>query len=77
MAVLERVPVERITAEAREIKLGRTLLTLLAGLFYVIGWVAAKLVNVVWFAVAWSYAAAKVGWVEGRTAAAGQAAKGG
>lgn len=77
MAVLERVPVERITAEAREIRLGRTLLTLLAGLFYVLGWLAAKIVNVVWFAAAWSFTAVKVGWVEGRAAAAGQAAKGG
>lgn len=75
MAALERVPVERITAEAREIRIGQTLLTLLAGLFYVIGWTVAKVVNVVWFAAAWSFTAVKVGWNEGR--AAPQAAKGG
>lgn len=66
MAVLDRVPVERITVEARQVEIGRTLLTLLAGLFYVLGWLAAKLVNVVWFAVAWSWTAVKVGWKEGR-----------
>ena len=61
---------------AREIKLGRTLLTLLAGLFYVLGWVAAKVVGVIWFGIAWSYTAAKVGWNEGRASSA-LAAKGG
>jgi hypothetical protein len=70
MVVLDRVPVERITAEARQIELGRTVLTLLAGLFYVVGWLAAKLVNVVWFAFAGSWAAVKVGWKEGRASSA-------
>jgi hypothetical protein len=70
MAVLDRVPVERITAEARQIELGRAVLTLLAGLFYVVGWLAAKLVNVVWFAFAWSWTAIKVGWKEGRASSA-------
>ena len=76
MAVLDRVPVDRITVEARQVEIGRTLLTLLAGLFFVLGWLAAKLVNVVWFAVAWSWTAAKVGWKEGR-ASSNLARKGG
>lgn len=76
MTVLDRVPVDRITLEAREVHLGRALLTLLAGMFYVLGWTVAKLVNVVGFAVAWSWTAIKVGWVEGRASAA-SARKGG
>lgn len=76
MTVLDRVPVDRITLEAREVHIGRSLLTLLAGLFYVIGWTVAKLVNILGFAVVWSWAAIKVGWVEGR-ASASPARKGG
>lgn len=76
MAVLDRVPVDRITAEARDIRLGRALLTLLAGVFYVIGWIAAKVVGVVWFAVAWAGTAVKVGWAEAR-ASSGLSREGG
>lgn len=65
--VLERVPVDRINAEARQMQLGRTLLTLLAGFFYLLGWLAAKVVGVVWGAIAWCAAAVKVGWVEARS----------
>ena len=70
-AVLERVPVDRITAEARAIAPGRALLTLLAGLLYGIGWVAAKTLAVVWLATAWSFAAVKVGWIDARRPAQG------
>lgn len=76
MTVLDRVPVDRITLEAREVHIGRSLLTLLAGLFYILGWAVAKLVNVVGFTLAWSWTAIKVGWAEGRASAA-PARKGG
>ena len=60
MTVLDRVPLERISAEARQVQVGRLLLTLLAGLFYLIGWLVAKLlVGVVWCCIA-----VKVGYVE-------------
>lgn len=58
------MPLERITAEARQIHVGRLLLTLLAGFFYVLGWVAAKAV----LAVVWCCVAMKVGFQEGRKA---------
>lgn len=70
MTVLDRVPLDRITTEARQIHFGRLLLTLIAGLFFAVGWSVAKLFAVVWFAVAWSAAAVKVGWQEGRKPAA-------
>jgi hypothetical protein len=60
--VLERVPVDRISAEARQVQLGRTLLTLLAGFFYVLGWLAGKAIG----GLAWCAAAVKVGWQEAR-----------
>jgi hypothetical protein len=65
-AVLDRVPIDRISAEAREVHFGRTLLTIFAGVLYGIGWVAAKTVGLVWRAVAWSAVAVKVGWLEAR-----------
>lgn len=66
---LDRVPVDRITAEARQIRLGRLLLTLVAGLFWLIGWVAGKAA----LAVVWCAVAVKVGWQEARTARRGPA----
>jgi hypothetical protein len=67
--IVDRVPVERITAEARQVHLGRLLLTLLAGFFYVIGWVIAKF----YLGVVWCCVAVKVGFQEGRkTATDGQ-----
>lgn len=61
MAVLDRVPIDRITEQAREVHFGRALLTLLAGLFFVIGWT----LRAVWFALVWAFTAARVGWNEG------------
>jgi hypothetical protein len=60
--VLERVPVDRIRVEAREIQFGRTLLTIFAAVFFAVGWVAGR----AWGALAWSAAAVKVGWQEAR-----------
>jgi hypothetical protein len=61
---------DRITTEARQIQFRRVLLTLFAGLFFAIGWSVAKLFGALWLVVAWSAAAVKVGWQEGRKAAA-------
>ncbi len=68
--VLDRVPVDRITAEAREIHFGRTILTAIAAVLFAIGWTLGKIVSGVralWVIfVAWPYAAVKVGWKEAR-----------
>lgn len=66
MAVLERVPLDRISVEAREVHFGRAVLTVLAGLLFGIGWLAAKTAAAVWLALAWSATAVKVGWTEAR-----------
>lgn len=62
MTVLEAVPVERITAEARatarKVHPGRVLLALLTGVFFAVGWLAAK----TWFAIVWVGTAVVVGW---------------
>jgi len=65
--LLHRVPVDRIQAEAREVHLGRILLTLLVGVFFLLGWLAGKAT----LAVGFSCAAAKVGFQEARGAEAG------
>lgn len=69
--VLDRAPVERITAEARQVQFFRTLLTLIAGILYGIGWLAGKVLGALWLAVVWSFTAVKVGWVEARARESG------
>jgi hypothetical protein len=61
--LLDRVPVDRIQAEAREVHFGRLLLTLLVGVFYALGWLAGK----VSLGLAFCWAAVKIGWTEART----------
>jgi hypothetical protein len=42
MTVLERVPVDRITVAAREVHVARSLLAVLLGVLYGLGWVTRK-----------------------------------
>jgi hypothetical protein len=65
-AVLDRVPLDRITAEAKDVHFGRTVLTAVAGILYGIGWVAARAVILLWRAIAWAGVAVKVGWMDAR-----------
>ena len=39
--ILARVPVDEITAQAREVKPGRTVLTVVAAVLFGLGWVPA------------------------------------
>jgi hypothetical protein len=66
-AVLERVPVDRISLEARDVHAGRVLLTVFAALFFAVGWTVAK----AWLTVAWCGVAVKVGWLEARKSTGG------
>jgi len=63
---LDEVMVEQITAEAREVHFGRTLLTIIAGLLFGIGWVIARTFGLLWLTLAWSAVAIRIGWTEGR-----------
>lgn len=65
--LLDRVPVDRIQAEARQVHLGMTLLTLLIGIFWAVGWLAGKAT----LAIGFAYAAAKVGYQDARGVQAG------
>lgn len=64
--LLDTQRLDRITAEARQIQFGRVLLTVLASIFYGIGWITARGFGVLWLALTWSAVAVKVGWQEGR-----------
>lgn len=61
---LDRVPVDRISSEAREVRFGMTVLTIIAGLLYGLGWLFGKVFIVTWHALVWSWTAIRLGWTE-------------
>lgn len=63
--LLDRVPVDRISAEARQVDLGRLSLTLLVGVFWALGWLAGMAA----VGVSFAYASAKTGWQDAHTQA--------
>jgi hypothetical protein len=66
MAFFDEVLTDQITAEARQVHFWRTVLTIVAGLLFGVGWVTAKTFAVLWLATAWSFTAVRVGWREAR-----------
>lgn len=74
-SLAERVPVDRITAEARQVRPARALLTLVAAVLFAVGWTAAKVLGAVWLGLAWCGTAVKVGWQEARTSGARRPAR--
>lgn len=73
MAVLTPTRFDRldqINAEARDVEIGRAILTVVAAVLFAIGWLAAKVVGVVWLSLAWSATAVRLGWSEARASQA-------
>lgn len=66
MATLDRIPLDRISAQARQVAFARTLLAIVTGILFGLGWLVAKVVGAVWFGVVWSAVAVKVGYQAGR-----------
>ena len=64
MAVLDRVPVDRIAVQAAALRLGPLLLSLLMFPFFALGWTAAK----GFLALRWVIAAVMVGFRAGMEA---------
>lgn len=62
MTVLDAVPLDAITRDARDIRFGRSVLLAVAGLLFGLGWIVRKAFGVVWLAAAWSFAAVRLGW---------------
>jgi hypothetical protein len=61
------VDLDRVAAEARDVRVGRALLTVVVGVFWAVGWAAGMVVTGITFAAA----AAKVGWQDARRGPAG------
>jgi uncharacterized membrane protein len=68
---VERVPVERITAEAQKVAFWKSVLRFLAAVLFGLGWLAAKAFAVLWLAAVWSVTAVRLGWQEARRGPAG------
>lgn len=62
----DRVPVEQITADARQADPGRAFLALFGAIFIAIGWTVGKICTVIFASVAWSMSAMKYGWRSAR-----------
>jgi uncharacterized membrane protein YciS (DUF1049 family) len=61
-SIAERVQLDDITAQARQVRFGRLLLTVLAAVFFAIGWTFGR----VFYGLAWCGVAVKVGFQAGR-----------
>lgn len=62
----ERIPLDEITEQAREVRFGRSVLTVIAAVLFGLGWLVAKAFGVTWLALAWSAVAVREGWREAR-----------
>lgn len=58
----DRVPVEQITADARQADPARVLQALFGAIFIAIGWTVGKICTVIFMSVAWCFSATKYGW---------------
>lgn len=69
MTFFDEALTERITVEARQVHFWRTVLTVVAGLLFGLGFITYKTFAALRFAAAWAGAAVKVGWQEARAGA--------
>ena len=60
--ITQRIPLDDITRQARDVRFGRILLSLLAAVFFGLGLAAGRF----FLGVAWCAVAVKVGWQAGR-----------
>jgi hypothetical protein len=64
--LLDTDRLDRITAEARKVEFGRTVLTVLAAILFGVGWLTARAFGLSWLSLAWAVTAVRLGWQEGR-----------
>lgn len=62
MAITAQIPVDEITARAREVRFSRVVATLFLGFFYVLGWLAGH----AWVGVVSLAFAVRDGWRDGQ-----------
>lgn len=58
----DRVPIDAITADARQARPGRAILGVIGGAIFMAAWVAAKICGILFLSGAWCFSAAKIGW---------------
>lgn len=63
---VQRVPVDKISEQAKDVRFWHTVATALAGLLWGLGWLTAKAFALVWLGLAWAVVAVRVGWADGR-----------
>ena len=56
------MPVDEITEQAKTVKPGRAVLTVVAAVLFGIGWIVARIFAVLWLAFMWSSVAIREGW---------------
>jgi hypothetical protein len=69
-SLLERIPLDEITVQARQARPGRAALTVIAAVLFGLGWVACRALAGAWFVIAWCGAAVAEGWQSARRAGA-------
>lgn len=52
--------VDRVSAQAKDVHVGRALLACIAAVFFAVGWLLGKVV----VAVGWLFAAVRLGWMD-------------
>lgn len=62
----DRVPIDAITADARQARPGRAILGLIGFVLFAAGWTAAKAFRVLFLSGAWCFSAVKIGWRSAR-----------
>lgn len=72
MVTFDAARLDRISTQAREVHLGRLVLTVLAAVLFGIGWAAFKSSAAFAVALAWSIAAVRVGWTDAKASRATQ-----
>jgi hypothetical protein len=65
--ILDRVPVEHITEQARQAHPGRAVAVVLATVLLRTGWLLARSLSAFWLGAAWCAIAVREGWREGRS----------
>lgn len=58
--------IERVDADARELRPHLVVLTIIAAVLFAIGWLVGIVLRGVWMLFAWAWAACKVGFKAGR-----------
>jgi uncharacterized membrane protein YedE/YeeE len=75
-SITSRVPVDRISQRAQAARPGRTVLAVVAGLLFGLGWLAFRACALAWLALAWCGSAVIEGWQEARKAETVRRARG-